>query len=187
MRELTRYLASWSAVVMLGTACAEPAATGPRDAPATTSTATRDARSPALPGARSGLRDTLRPVAPDEVLRIVHFTAAPGITPPRMAEVIVQHSEDLALVESTALDGAVTGEKQVVAQARSGGKVRLVVFSSSNLNPLGAGDWAALRFRKVSSGPADVAIAYDRTAFAPAALTPGPDNLRIDGEGEGTP
>ncbi|MEW5850754.1 MAG: hypothetical protein AB2A00_18345 [Myxococcota bacterium] len=132
------------------------------------------------------MRELVRPVAPDEVVYVVSFPSNGTALPPRMAEVFLRHSDDLELVEAVALAGALGAGKTLVSQAKPG-VARLVLYAADNTNALLPGDWVAVRFRKVVSGPARAELAYDRTSFAPATVIPGPQTLTLHELGEVTP
>lgn len=117
--------------------------------------------------------------APSGTQDVVVEYLGEGVPGPRMAEIFVRHGGGLEFAGVDRMDAVLNASKDVVAKVQPNGLVRLVVYSSGNLNRLPAGRWLTLHFNQVGSGSSNVELAYDRTAFAPADVTPGPTNLRV--------
>jgi len=120
------------------------------------------------------------PPAAGELAYRVDFTRRAGAEGPRMAEIAVQTSADLAFASSLALDAATRAGKQVIVQQGASGRLRVVVFSSGNVDRLDTGPLACLRFRPVASGAAHASIDYDGSQFAPSIHVPDESTLALE-------
>jgi len=102
--------------------------------------------------------------------------ALPGtLQGPRMAELFVRHTPDVAFDSATALDAVTRVGKQVLVQPAGDGRLRVLVFSSGNTERLGSGAWVNLRFR----APAQVSVVYEEGAFAPSETQVTPSTVAL--------
>lgn len=85
---------------------------------------------------------------------------------PRVAELVIEHSESLSLASSEPGAAAVTARKQVVVQAKDATHTRVVVYSADNTNGLGSGAIVRLNFTRTGAS-ATARILTDRPIFAP--------------------
>ncbi|HMA96166.1 MAG TPA: hypothetical protein VKP30_25945 [Polyangiaceae bacterium] len=85
---------------------------------------------------------------------------------PRVAELVIEHSESLSLDSGEPGAAAVTARKQVVVQAKDATHTRVVVYSADNTNGLGSGSIVRLNFTRTSA-TATAKILTDRPIFAP--------------------
>ncbi len=103
---------------------------------------------------------------------------------PRTAEIWLQLSDALAFTSAVPGDALVAADKELVAQAREGGQVRLVIYSTSNVSRVAAGVLATLQLEMVGDGPATVDIRARLPGGAPAPAHPRvrlPDNTTVVG------
>ena len=113
------------------------------------------------------------------------FNRRPDKQGPRVAEILLRHSDNLAFV-SAEVQGAVTeAGKELVAQAKDGGVVRLVVFGTTSLSELESGPLARLDLKKTGPGKATLSILPEMPIFAPAPANQGlllPEPLVVGGD-----
>lgn len=88
-------------------------------------------------------------------------------TAPRVAEVIVEHSENLVFASSKAGNAAVDSGKDVVVQEKDSRHTRIVVYSASSLQGLANGTIATLSYTRSGAGAATASISTERPIFAP--------------------
>lgn len=111
----------------------------------------------------------------DEVDIRVAYVPAAGREAPRMAELRLALSDGLEFVRAEAGDAG--AGKRLVAQQPQADRLRLVVFSTENLDTFSAGVLAKVTFRR--SGAARIRLLRDKPIFAPYAAEQG---LSVDGE-----
>ena len=102
---------------------------------------------------------------------------------PRMAELVLRHGPGLRFSAAEPLEATTRAGKQLVAQERSGSRLRLVLFAGTNLARLDSGPLARLTFERTGDGPETLEVLYGESAFAPAALYPRPETLELAPEG----
>jgi hypothetical protein len=86
----------------------------------------------------------------------------------RAAELFFRHSANLRFERAVSGDALASVDKQLVAQTRQPGEVRLVAFSPTNTLEIPAGMFATLTFARTDAERATVEIVRDRPMFAPA-------------------
>lgn len=96
----------------------------------------------------------------------VDFERSPQAAGPRIAELYIEHSENMQWVDATAGPAAVASNKTVLGQAKSNGRVRVIVYSAS-AEQLESGRIASLRFEGTGDGPFTVRLSDDNQIFAP--------------------
>ena len=104
---------------------------------------------------------------------------------PRVAEILLRHSDNLRFVSTEAQEAVTTAGKELVAQARDDGVVRLVIFGTTSLSELDSGPLARLEFRKTGTGKATLSVLPEMPIFAPAAANQGlllPEPLVVGGD-----
>jgi len=155
---LTAWIAVVAAFLALGCAQTESAAPEPTPTPATSQAATLEL----LPGGADA----------GAVSVDLYFTLGANQTAPRMMELFVEPSLGLDFVDGEALAATTSAGKDLTVQAQADGTVRVLIFATGNLNTLGSGPLARLRFAK-PDGPASVALRDRRPVFAPPGADQG--------------
>ena len=92
---------------------------------------------------------------------------------PRMMELFVRHSKTLQFLSYDKGESAVVAQKEVVVQRLDEQTLRIVMYSSSNLNTIDSGRIASLRFRITNKSPSIIELVADRPIFAPPAANEG--------------
>ena len=113
------------------------------------------------------------------------FNRRPGKQGPRVAEILLGHSDNLAFVSAEAQGAVTAAGKELVAQARDGGVVRLVNVGTASLTELESGPLARLDLRKTGTGPATLKVLPEMPIFAPAEANQGlllPEPLVVGGD-----
>ena len=85
---------------------------------------------------------------------------------PRIAEMFLDHSENLHFLEAQAGAAAIAAGKTVIGQPKSNERVRVIVFSAG-AEELGTGHLATVRFSGIGDGPFAIQLASDNQIFAP--------------------
>ncbi len=104
---------------------------------------------------------------------------------PRVAEILLRLSDNLRFVSAEAQDAVTTAGKELVAQAKDGGVVRLVIFGTTSLSELESGPLARLEFRKTGAGKATLSVLPEMPIFAPVEANQGlllPEPLVVGGD-----
>lgn len=114
-----------------------------------------------------------------EVVVSAQFSRGRSMSGPRVAEHLVHLSPNLRFVGAdpgAALDAA---DKELIAQVRGEGEVRLVMLSSTNMNTIETGELYRLKVEKLGTEPALVELVNesDQPLFAPADAAEG---LRLE-------
>jgi hypothetical protein len=92
---------------------------------------------------------------------------------PRMMELFVELSPELAFVEAEAGDATINAKKQLVAQDQGNGLVRLVLYSTGDLNTFDTGEVARIQVERADGKPGKVSLRTDRPLFAPLEASQG--------------
>ena len=118
-------------------------------------------------GARLGAH--IHVVDQDRGTAVVHLDYQRADDQPgaRMAELYLEHSDNLEFVGLTPGQASLDAQKAVVGQAKASGRVRVIIYSASNAETLGSGRLASLQFTIVGQGPLDVALSTEGQLFAP--------------------
>jgi hypothetical protein len=103
----------------------------------------------------------------------LRFARQPGLEGPRAAEIFLETSDNLKLSHSLPLEGAQAAGKQLVVQEPSPGLLRVILYATSNLNPMDSGPLASLRFQRTAPGDAYVDFASGQVSLAPAQAARG--------------
>ena len=101
------------------------------------------------------------------------FANESGQNGPRMMELYLQLSDNLQYVSSERGQSLVGAEKELVVQTKDGKKLRIVAYSSGNVNELQSGVVARLSFRKTDENAARLEILTDSPIFAPSEANEG--------------
>lgn len=101
------------------------------------------------------------------------FTYQPAAPAARVAELRLAYSDNLRFVAASPGAALEAADKDLVAQAREPGVVRLVAFSASSTANIGPGVLATLRFERSGEERARLEILTDRPLFAPALANRG--------------
>ncbi len=118
-----------------------------------------------------------QPTVVDGEVAVTISYARPADEPaPRLAEFHFQVGSGLTFVRAEPLDAVVKAGKQLVAQVHPGNVLRLLIFSTANLNTLDSGPLATLVFQRTGTGPTTLDLLDQRPIFAPpeADLAVGP-------------
>ena len=95
---------------------------------------------------------------------------------PRVAEIVIERSDNLELVSAGAGEAAEAAGKQVVVQEQPDGALRVLMFAPGNVTELGSGAIAQLHLRRTGAAAAKLDLRTDKPLFAPAQANEG---LRI--------
>ena len=103
-----------------------------------------------------------------------YFRAKDSDSGPRVAEIIVQLSDNVSLVSSSVGEAVkAAGKELVVQELGDRHQVRLVVVAMDNVNELDSGTLATLEFKKSDELSATARILTDSPIFAPEAANEG--------------
>lgn len=119
-------------------------------------------------------RDAAAPVVSSELnleasgddLSLIYVRAA-GAPGPRVAEIIIQHSDNLRFDSAEPGEAATAAGKNVIAQRRGATTLRVTMFAYSNTEELGTGLLARLQMTRADDRPAHAEILLDKPLFAP--------------------
>jgi hypothetical protein len=91
---------------------------------------------------------------------------------PRVADVMIAHSNSLELASSVPGDGATKAGKELTVQHPKPGVLRLV-FLSRDTKEIESGELAQLSFRRSDKAPVKADLLMDKPVFAPAEAMEG--------------
>lgn len=111
--------------------------------------------------------------AGDMVAVAVHYARGAASAGARVAEIVIDRSTNLELVESAAGDAATAAGKQVIVQEPDSAHLRILVFSSASTTELSTGEVATLHLRRTSNSTATLDLNTDKPIFAPAQANEG--------------
>jgi hypothetical protein len=111
--------------------------------------------------------------SPQAATVTLRYAREEGVPGPRAVEAFVYHSEHLELLRSEPGQAATAADKQVIVQPQGEGKLRVIVYASTNLHELDSGELVRLRFARVGQGEAVVDFLSDEVNLAPAQAARG--------------
>ncbi len=98
----------------------------------------------------------------------VHFARPTATLGPRMAELVLHAEGPVTYERGDALAALTAAGKQLVAQPRDGGDVRLAMFATTNTATLDSGPLARITFRRAGPGPVTFRLLPRVPMFAPS-------------------